>query len=367
MVEGARDKANFRLVVVGGRAYLDKYHGAFQTRDVFTLWGFLQLLRQHPGRVPDFDLMFNLDDPPVVRAADRGPGGAPPPLFRYCKDDSTVDIVFPDWSFWGWPEVNIKPWEVLLEELKKGNERIKWKHREPYAYWKGNPWVAPTRQDLIKCNVSDTNDWNARLYSQDWVQETRGGFKSSDLASQCTHRYKIYIEGRAWSVSEKYILACNSPTLLVNTGFRDFFTRGLMPGQHYLPIRSDDKCRSIKSAVDWGNSHQQKAKAIGKEGSRFIQEELKMEYVYDYMLHLLSEYSKLLRYRPSVPEGAVELCPESMACPRGGREKEYMAASTVKAPRGAEPCAIPPPFSPGELQELLRSKDDAVARVERWE
>ena len=25
-----------------------------------------------------------------------------PSLFRYCACDGTLDIVFPDWSFWGW-------------------------------------------------------------------------------------------------------------------------------------------------------------------------------------------------------------------------------------------------------------------------
>ena len=38
--------------------------------------------------------------------------------------------------------------------------------REPYAYWKGNPAVAATRQDLMKCNVSQQQDWNARVYAQ---------------------------------------------------------------------------------------------------------------------------------------------------------------------------------------------------------
>lgn len=71
-------------------------------------------------------------------------------------------------------------------------------------------------------------------------------------------RYKIYIEGVAWSVSEKYILACNSLTLLVKPRYYDFFTRSLMPLQHYWPVRRNDKCSSIKFAVDWGNSHKQK-------------------------------------------------------------------------------------------------------------
>jgi len=63
-------------------------------------------------------------------------------------------------------EINIKPWERVQMELKQGNERKKWIEREPHAYWKGNPFVAGTRRDLLKCNVSETQDWNARLFIQ---------------------------------------------------------------------------------------------------------------------------------------------------------------------------------------------------------
>ena len=71
-------------------------------------------------------------------------------------------------------------------------------------------------------------------------------------------RYKIYIEGSAWSVSEKYILACDSMTLVIKPKYYDFFSRVLMPTQHYWPVRDDSKCNSIKYAVDWGNSHKKK-------------------------------------------------------------------------------------------------------------
>lgn len=64
------------------------------------------------------------------------------------------------------PEINIKSWGSLLKDLEEGNSRISWMDREPYAYWKGNPVVAETRMDLLKCNVSDKQDWNARVYAQ---------------------------------------------------------------------------------------------------------------------------------------------------------------------------------------------------------
>ncbi|KAF7013688.1 hypothetical protein CFC21_027754 [Triticum aestivum] len=369
MLDRARTTANFRLVVLHGRAYIERIAPAFQTRDLFTIWGILQLLRRYPGRIPDLDLMFNCVDWPVVHPDKYQGENATvlPPLFRYCGDNETLDIVFPDWSFWGWAEINIKPWDALQKDLDAGNRKVGWIDREPYAYWKGNPEVAAIRQELVKCNVSSEQEWNARIYKQDWVKESKAGYKKSDLASQCTHRYKIYIEGSAWSVSKKYILACDSMTLVINPKYYDFFSRVLMPTQHYWPVRDDSKCNSIKYAVDWGNSHKKKAQKIGKEGSKFIQQELSMEYVYDYMFHLLTEYAKLLRFKPTKPPEAVEVCPESLACQAIGREKKFMEDSMVKSANVAGPCNLPPPFSPEEFRELHQRKEKSMNQVEMLE
>ncbi|KAF3438609.1 hypothetical protein FNV43_RR21372 [Rhamnella rubrinervis] len=369
MVEKAGKWAHFRLVIVSGKAYVEIFNWAFQTRDLFTWWGVLQLLRRYPGKVPDLELVFNCHDRPMMSSRDYLQANAtdPPTMFGYCGDDDTVDVAFPDWSFWGWPEINIKPWEALLKDLEEGNERRKWVDREPHAYWKGNPYVSRTRHDLLKCNVSHNQDWNARLYVQDWDRESEEGFKNSDLASQCTHRYKIYIEGNAWSVSEKYILACDSLTLLVNPKYYDFFSRGLKPMQHYWPIKADDKCKSIKHAVDWGNTHKKEAQAIGKAAKGFIQEELKMDYVYDYMFHLLNEYAKLLKFKPSVPQNANELCLESMLCQARGLERKFMMDSMVKGPADTNPCTMPPPYGPSSIYSVLHNKANSLQQVDLWE
>ncbi|KGN57403.2 hypothetical protein Csa_011064 [Cucumis sativus] len=261
MVERGRENATFRLVIVGGRAYVEKYSEVFQRRDVFTLWGILQLLRWYPDQIPDLDLMFACEDQPTVFIGNySGPGPnstAPPPLFRYCGDDDTFDIVFPDWSFWGWPEINLKPWETEMKELKEANQRKKWIDRENYAFWKGNTFISMPRYQLLKCSRSTQS--KLRVYMQDWQEEGKQGFKNSNLADQCFSRYKVYIEGIGWSVSLKYILACDSMTLMVKPHFYDFFTRSLVPMHHYWPIKDDDDmCKSIKFAVEWGTTHKQK-------------------------------------------------------------------------------------------------------------
>ncbi|KAL1192124.1 hypothetical protein V5N11_020844 [Cardamine amara subsp. amara] len=369
MLEKARRTAHFRVVILDGRVYVKKYRKSIQTRDVFTLWGIVQLLRWYPGRLPDLELMFDPDDRPTVRSKDfqgqQHP--APPPLFRYCSDDASLDIVFPDWSFWGWAEVNIKPWAKSVLAIEEGNKMTQWKDRVAYAYWRGNPYVAPTRRDLLRCNVSSQEDWNTRLYIQDWDKESREGFKNSNLENQCTHRYKIYIEGWAWSVSEKYIMACDSMTLYVRPKFYDFYRRGMMPLQHYWPIRDNSKCTSLKFAVHWGNTHLDQARKIGEEGSRFIREEVRMEYVYDYMFHLMNEYAKLLKFKPEIPWGATEITPDNMGCLATGRWRDFMAESMVMFPSEESPCEMPSPYSPLALREVLERKANLTRQVEFWE
>lgn len=370
IVESGISKANFRILVVDGRVYLEKYTGVFQTRDVFTIWGIIQLVKFYPGKIPDLDFMFECGDLPVITSRDYMGVNAsvPPPMFHYCGDDSTMDLVFPDWSFWGWAELNIKPWVSLKRELGSGNKKVKWKKRKPQAYWKGNSWVSENRANLMKCNVSNKHDWNARLYQVDWVAESQKGFKGTNLADQCTHRYKIYIEGRAWSVSEKYILACDSMTLLVKPQFYDFFTRGLKPLVHYWPISDKNKCKSVKFAVDWGNRHTKKAQKIGRSGSNFIQEGLKMKNVYDYMYHSLNEYAKLMTYKPTVPPKAVEVCSETMACSEPGEMiKKFEIASMVNGPSNSTPCILPPPYNRNEIRAIKDEQETIRKKMEVWE
>ncbi|KAJ0910686.1 putative protein xylosyltransferase [Helianthus annuus] len=360
MVEKAREKAHFRLIIVDGRLYMEKYKYVFQTRDVFTIWGILQLLKLYPGKVPDLDLMFMCHDPPLVQKSDYPDNTSViPPLFHYCGDDLTYDIVFPDWSFWGWPEVNVSPWVKLSKELEQGNQKQKWMEREPFAYWKGNTYTGWARRDLAMCNSDDKQEWNARIHHLDW----RKGFNDTDLASQCTYRYKIYIEGNAWSVSEKYILACDSMSLVVTPHYYDFFSRGLIPTVHYWPINEHNMCSSIKFAVDWGNNNTNKAQEIGRRGSEFVKKELQMNLVYDYMLHLLTEYSKLFKYRPVITENAVEVC----SCLGKDTVKEYKELSMVKGPSEVSPCIMDPPYDDHQLQALQNKKRNLTKQVEFWE
>ncbi|KAG9154467.1 hypothetical protein Leryth_020501 [Lithospermum erythrorhizon] len=143
--------------------------------------------------------------------------------------------------------------------------------------------------------------------------------------------------------------------------------RGMVPQKHYWPVRDNDKCKSLKFAVEWGNNHTDKAQAIGEAGSHFIHEDMNMDYIYDYMFHLLNEYSKLLKFKPTLPQNAIELCSEAMACPADGNWRKFMEMSLEKSPRNSEPCTLPPPYDPQGLKGFNDEKFKLTREIEGWE
>jgi hypothetical protein len=93
-----------------------------------------------------------------------------------------------------------------------------------------------------------------------------------------------------------------------------------------------------------------------------------MNSVYNYMFHLLNEYAKLLKFKPTIPRGAVEFCPEKLlSCAVNGNKRMFMEESMVKVPSDSNPCTIPPPYDPSSLQEFLERKANSTKQVEIWE
>ncbi|KAK4741798.1 hypothetical protein SAY87_025386 [Trapa incisa] len=330
----AKSFAAFRVVIVDGKLYVDFYYACVQSRAMFTVWGLLQLLRRYPGLVPDVDLMFDCMDKPNINRTEHS--SKPLPLFRYCTTKDHYDIPFPDWSFWGWPETNLHSWGKEFQDIKEGSHALSWNKRFGWAYWKGNPYVSSAvRTELLKCNHS--RKWGAQIMTQDWVEESKAGYEQSKLSKQCKHRYKIYAEGYAWSVSLKYILSCGSLALIISSQYEDFFSRGLISKKNYWPVSSNDICPSIKLAVDWANANSLEAEAIGRSGQEFM-ESLSMDRIYDYMYHLISGYSKLMDFKPVPPASAREICLESILCFADEKQRKFLEESTAFPILKRAPC-----------------------------
>lgn len=98
-----------------------------------------------------------------------------------------------------------------------------------------------------------------------------------------------------------------------------------------------------------------------------MQDELRMKYVYDYMFHLLFQYAKLLKYQPTVPEGAMEVCSGMLICSTKGLRKKFRKHTMVNTVADSTPCILQPPFDQTNLQDHLKRKENLMKQVELWE
>eukprot|EP00271_Cylindrocystis_brebissonii_P020425 TRINITY_DN6754_c0_g1_i2.p1 TRINITY_DN6754_c0_g1~~TRINITY_DN6754_c0_g1_i2.p1 ORF type:complete len:350 (+),score=41.19 TRINITY_DN6754_c0_g1_i2:555-1604(+) len=234
-VEKTEAAAHFRAQIIEGKLYVRQYKPCVQSRLNFTVWGLLQLLERYPGRIPDVDFMFNCMDQPLLVRNRYTDDPDPPIIFKYCSNANHIDIVWPDFSFWGWPEVYIRQWDITVDKIMQGTGGIPWKERASYGQWKGTIWVAPhIRAPVVLCNDEPEHRWRVVTEEQKWHKVT--DVRSAALENQCAYRYKIYAEGAAWSVSMKYIMACGSTVLFIRPFFYEFFARGLVSGKHFLPV-----------------------------------------------------------------------------------------------------------------------------------
>lgn len=92
-----------------------------------------------------------------------------------------------------------------------------------------------------------------------------------------------------------------------------------------------------------------------------------MDFVYDYMFHVLNEYAKLLTFKPIIPSKAIELCSEAMACTTNDLVKKFMMESTVMGPKDSNPCTMPPPYASASLHDIFRRNRDLINQVESLE
>lgn len=107
------------------------------------------------------------------------------------------------------------------------------------------------------------------------------------------------------------------------------------------------------------------AEAIGKRGQQLM-ESLSMDQVYDYMFHLISEYSKLQDFKPVPPSSAQEVCEESLLCLAEPKQKEYLKrAAAVGSP--TPPCSLAKPPNSNFFNILTEHKKKLIQHVKDME
>ncbi|KAF2638290.1 hypothetical protein P280DRAFT_471405 [Massarina eburnea CBS 473.64] len=132
-------------------------------------------------------------------------------LSRLAVDEKTW--LMPDFGYWSWPLDLVGNYEQIRAEVK-ANE-IDWENKVPKALWRGALKTNAVRSSLIKATRG--KPW-ADIEEVKWKNRTdlvaESAVSALSMVDHCGHRFLIHTEGRSYSGRGKYLLNCDSITIM---------------------------------------------------------------------------------------------------------------------------------------------------------
>ncbi|XP_059183642.1 protein O-glucosyltransferase 1 [Centropristis striata] len=254
-------------------------------------------------RLPDLEMVVNVRDYPQV------PSWVQPtlPVFSFSKTADYQDIMYPAWTFWEggpavWPiyPTGLGRWDLMRDDLKKSAAQWPWKKKESRGFFRGSR-TSPERDPLVLLS-RDAPDLVDAEYTknQAWKSEKdtlgRPPAKEIPLVDHCRYKYLFNFRGVAASFRLKHLFLCGSLVFHVGDEWQEFFYPQLKPWVHYVPVRQD--LSDLRELLQFVKENDAVAEEIATRGNEFILHHLRMEDVSCYWERLLTDFSRLLTYKP---------------------------------------------------------------------
>ena len=84
-----------------------------------------------------------------------------------------------------------------------------------------------------------------------------------------------------------------------------------------------------QKVVEWGDVHLEEAKLIGQRGADFVEHQLSMRHVYDYMLNFLMQYHKIMKFDVDLAQESRLHTVESMLADATDLERKFMIVESA--------------------------------------
>uniref|UniRef100_A0A1A8IFX5 Protein O-glucosyltransferase 1 n=1 Tax=Nothobranchius kuhntae TaxID=321403 RepID=A0A1A8IFX5_NOTKU len=234
-------------------------------------------------RLPDVEMVVNVRDYPQV------PQWVQPslPVFSFSKTSEYRDIMYPAWTFWEggpavWPiyPTGLGRWDLMRDELKRSSAQWPWKKKESKGFFRGSrtsserdPLILLSREapELVNAEYTKNQAWKSE-------KDTLGKppAKEVPLVDHCKYNSLVFHVGDKW---------------------QEFFYPQLKPWVHYVPVQQD--LSNVRELLQFVKENDAVAQEIAERGKDFILRHLRMEDVSCYWERLLTEFSRLLAYKPS--------------------------------------------------------------------
>lgn len=304
MVERAyclsRWTASTRVQIKNNRLYATPPDHVFQSRERTILLQLVHLLQKYD--LPDIDVMLVTDDfcpdkdiphrsfdGNYKRCSRLGPTFS---ISKLPEERESHCVNMPDFSFQGWPEQFLPPWQLTRSLLQNAADNQPWRKRSDVLFWKGGN-THPERDILVNSNM---------LQQSGMAQVHFVNFSNAatyvSLPEHCHHKYLLNMEGYSYSSRLKYIMACGSAIIYPNKRYTEFWYHMLDETNHIPVERTSPENRGapILSALKKLKADESRAERIGKAAQHLVLEVLHPDNVDRYFAELIIQYSKLMTF-----------------------------------------------------------------------
>jgi protein glucosyltransferase len=113
--------------------------------------------------------------------------------------------------------------------------------------------------------------------------------------------------GVAASFRFKHHFLCKSLVFHVGDEWIEFFYPAFKPWIHYIPVQSTATKRDLARLIHFAKENDSLASEIAARGHQLVWSHLKMSDVECYWKFLLTEYAKLLRFKPQLDQQLIAI------------------------------------------------------------
>lgn len=307
LIEAAKSRGTL-YQIIDGKLYRDK-NCMFPSRCA----GIEYFISKFKANVSDISLVINTRDYPQSSKH----FGQALPIFSFSKTPDYHDIMYPAWAFWeGGPAISLYPqglgrWDLQRQSLDAARNKTPWEMKQNKAFFRGSR-TSPERDNLILLSRAKPELVDAQYTkNQAWKSEkdtlNKPPAPEASLESHCSYKYLFNYRGVAASFRHKHLFICGSLVFHVGTEWTEFYYDAMKPWIHYIPVPKDASQKQLEDLIMFAKEHGEIAKKIADRGRDFIWNKLKLSDVKCYWKKLIRQYSKLLKFKPTLNKDLIKL------------------------------------------------------------
>ncbi|PVI06702.1 hypothetical protein DM02DRAFT_709342 [Periconia macrospinosa] len=258
------------------------------SRALGTLHQIDRALTSSPERLPDIEFSFVVSDLPDPQHAHHTFWS----LSRLVVDEETW--LMPDFGYWSWPLDLVGNYEQIRAELSA--KEPPWEQKITKALWRGAVKTNPVRSHLLQ--MTRDKEW-ADVQEVRWRNRTHvaSGETSNALSmvDHCNYQFLIHTEGRSYSGRGKYLLNCESVTIMHKREWIEPHHSVLIatgPHQNFVEVERDFS--DLESKVKDLLNDPERAKAIARNSATTFRDQyLSPASQACYWRHLIKAWAKV--------------------------------------------------------------------------